>query len=66
MITTPSRSPRSCASSASQTFLGIFEATELVPVPIAPILRTEAQPAPLGSARWTIVNAQAGEGVPIT
>ena len=49
-------------------FLGIFEATELVPVPIAPILRIEleAQPAPLGSARWIIVNADAAEGVPIT
>jgi hypothetical protein len=49
-------------------FLGIFEATELVPVPIAPILQLdlEAQPAPLGSARWIIVNADATEGVPIT
>ena len=49
-------------------FLGVFEATELVPVPIAPILRLdlEAQPAPLGSARWIIVNAEAAEGVPIT
>jgi hypothetical protein len=51
-----------------RTFLGIFEATELVPVPIAPILHLdlEAQPAPLGSARWMVVNAQAAEGVPIT
>ena len=50
------------------TFLGIFETTELVPVPIAPILHLdlEAQPAPLGSARWIIVNADAPEGVPIT
>jgi len=49
-------------------FLGLFEATELVPVPIAPILRLEleAQPAALGSARWIIVNAHAAEGVPIT
>lgn len=49
-------------------FLGVFEASELVPVPIAPILRLElaAQPAPLGSARWIIVNADATEGVPIT
>jgi hypothetical protein len=49
-------------------FLGIFEASELVPVPIAPILQLdlEAQPAPLGSARWIIVNAAAAEGVPIT
>jgi hypothetical protein len=49
-------------------FLGLFEATELVPVPIAPILRLDlqAQPAPLGSARWIIVNADATEGVPIT
>ena len=51
-----------------RTFLGIVEASELVPVPIAPILRLdlEAQPAPLGSARWIIVNAEAAEGVPIT
>jgi hypothetical protein len=50
------------------TFLGIFEGTRLVPVPIAPILRLdlEAQPAPLGSARWIIVNADATQGVPIT
>jgi hypothetical protein len=50
------------------TFLGVFEATELVPVPIAPILRLDlqAQPASLGSARWIIVNAQAADGVPIT
>lgn len=50
------------------TFLGVFDATELVPVPIAPILRLEleAQPAPLGSARWIIVNADAAQGVPIT
>ena len=50
------------------TFLGIFEGTELVPVSIAPILRLdlEAQPAPLGSARWIIVNADATQGVPIT
>ncbi|HEX6475070.1 MAG TPA: hypothetical protein VF114_08315 [Candidatus Limnocylindria bacterium] len=49
-------------------FLGVFEATELVPVPIASILRLdlEAQPAPLGSAKWIIVNADAAEGVPIT
>ena len=50
------------------TFLGIFEATKLVPVPIAPILRLDlaAQPAALGSARWIIVNADATQGVPIT
>jgi hypothetical protein len=50
------------------TFLGVFEATELVPVPIATILRLDlaAQPAPLGSARWIIVNADATEGVPVT
>jgi hypothetical protein len=49
-------------------FLGVFQATELVPVPIATILRLEleAQPAPLGSARWIIVNADATEGVPVT
>ena len=50
------------------TFLGVFKTTELVPVPIAPILYLdlEAKPAPLGSARWIIVNAEAAEGVPIT
>ena len=50
------------------TFLGVFQTTELVPVPIAPILYLDldAQPAPLGSARWIIVNADAAEGVPIT
>ncbi len=49
-------------------FLGVFQATELVPVPIARILRLdlEAQPAALGSTRWIIVNADASEGVPIT
>lgn len=49
-------------------FLGVFEASELVPVPIASILRLDlaAQPAPFGSARWIIVNAHATEGVPIT
>lgn len=49
-------------------FLGIFTASELVPVPIEPILRLQlsARPAALGSARWTIVNAAAGPGVPIT
>jgi hypothetical protein len=50
------------------TFLGVFKTTELVPVPIAPILRLDltAQPAPLGSAEWIIVNAHASEGVSIT
>ena len=49
-------------------FLGVFEASELVPVPIAQILRLDlaAQPASFGSARWIIVNAHATEGVPIT
>jgi hypothetical protein len=43
-------------------FLGIFDATALVPVPIEPILRLEleARPAALGAARWTIVNAEPG------
>jgi len=43
-------------------FLGIFDATELVPVPIEPILRLQlaARPAWLGAARWTIVNAEPG------
>jgi hypothetical protein len=40
-------------------FMGLFEATELVPVPVEAILRLDlaAQPAALGSARWTVVNA---------
>jgi hypothetical protein len=43
-------------------FLGIFAATELVPVPTQPILRLElaARPSALGGARWKIVNAEAG------
>jgi len=43
------------------TFLGVFATTRLVPVPIASILQLEleAQPAPLGSALWIIVNAHA-------
>lgn len=43
-------------------FLGVFDATELVPVPIEPILRLQlaARPAWLGAARWTIVNAEPG------
>ncbi|HTE64904.1 MAG TPA: hypothetical protein VK736_01430 [Candidatus Binatia bacterium] len=43
-------------------FLGIFAASELVPVPTEPILRLDlaARPAALGSARWTIVNAEPG------
>jgi hypothetical protein len=49
-------------------FLGIFEASELVPVPIEPILRLELaeQRGALGSARWTIVNAEATKVAPIT
>jgi hypothetical protein len=41
------------------SFLGIFATSELVPVPIEPVIRLElaARAAPLGSARWTIVNA---------
>jgi hypothetical protein len=41
------------------SFLGLFEASELVPVPIEEILRLElaARAAALGSERWTIVNA---------
>ena len=40
-------------------FLWVFDASELVPVPIARILRLElaAEPASLGARRWTIVNA---------
>jgi hypothetical protein len=43
-------------------FLGIFDASELVPVPTEPILRLElaTRPAWLGAARWTIVNAEPG------
>ena len=41
-------------------FLGIFEASELVPVPTEPILRLQlaTRPGWLGAARWTIVNAE--------
>jgi hypothetical protein len=40
-------------------FVGLFEATELVPVPVEAILRLDlaARPAALGSERWTVVNA---------
>jgi hypothetical protein len=40
-------------------FLGLFEASELLPVPIEEILRLElaARSAALGSQRWIIVNA---------
>jgi hypothetical protein len=40
-------------------FVGLFEATELVPVPVLAILRLDlaAQPAALGSDRWTVMNA---------
>jgi hypothetical protein len=40
---------------------GIFDGSELVPVPIASVLRLEleAQPAALGSREWVIVNATA-------
>jgi hypothetical protein len=43
-------------------FLGIFAATELVPVPIEAVLRLElgARPAGWGAARWTIVTAAPG------
>jgi hypothetical protein len=39
--------------------MGLFEASELVPVPVEAILRLDlaAQPAALGSERWTVVNA---------
>ena len=42
-------------------FLGIFDATELVPEPIERILRLDlaARPAGLGAASWRIVNAEA-------
>jgi hypothetical protein len=40
-------------------FLGLFEATELIPVPVEAILRLElvARPSALGSERWTVLNA---------
>jgi hypothetical protein len=40
-------------------FVGLFEATELVPIPVEAILRLDlaALPAALGSERWTVVNA---------
>ncbi len=40
-------------------FLGIFDASELVPVALEQILRLDlaARPAALGARRWTIVNA---------
>lgn len=41
-------------------FLGIFAASELRPVPLVPLLELElaAEPAALGSRRWTIVNVE--------
>ena len=43
------------------TLFGIFSGSELVPVPVASVLRLEleAVPAALGSREWTIVNAEA-------
>ena len=43
------------------TLFGIFEGSELVPVPVASVLHLEleAQPAALASREWTIVNAEA-------
>lgn len=43
-------------------FLGVFDASELVPVPTESVLRLQlaARPAWLGAARWTIVNAEPG------
>ena len=43
------------------TLFGIFEGSELVPVPIASVLRLEleARPAALGAREWVIVNAEA-------
>jgi hypothetical protein len=40
-------------------FLGVFEASELVPVPVEEILRIDlaARPGAFGSERWTIVEA---------
>lgn len=44
------------------TFLGIFPASELVPVPMERVvtLQLRAEPAALGAVRWEIVNAEAG------
>ena len=44
------------------TLLGFIQASELVPVPLEPILTFQLQTAPaaLGAVRWTIVNAEAG------
>jgi hypothetical protein len=43
------------------TLFGIFEGSELVPVPITSVLRLEleAMPAALGAREWVIVNAEA-------
>lgn len=43
-------------------FLGIFEGSELVPVPIRSVLTLElgTQAAALGANRWVILNAEAG------
>lgn len=43
------------------TLFGIFEGSELVPVPITSVLRLqlEAVPAALGAREWVIVNAEA-------
>jgi hypothetical protein len=44
------------------TFLGIFQASELVPVRVERILTLQLRTteAPLGSLRWSIMNAEAG------
>jgi hypothetical protein len=49
-------------------FLGIFAGSELEPVPYVTLLelRLAAEPAPLGSRRWTIVNAEPLLEVPLT
>jgi hypothetical protein len=41
------------------SFMGVFATSELVAVPIEPVIRLElaARAAPLGAMRWTIVNA---------
>lgn len=43
------------------SLFGIFEGSELIPVPVASVLRMEleAVPAALGSREWTILNAEA-------
>jgi hypothetical protein len=49
-------------------FLGIFQGADLRPVAIETVLTLDltTEPAAWGAERWTVVNATAGPGVPIT